>query len=378
MEKLLVDWVEISSHTADVEGCTLMARALRGASQRLLGDRARVTLHPSASKKFGEHFELAVDGPGAPILLVGHHDTVFPKSVFAGARRDGELLRGPGTLDMKGGLVVVLHALAALARADLLGKRAIRVLSVSDEEVGSPEGREHVLRLAKGAEAALVFESGRPNDLIITQRKGVGAVTIRARGKAAHAGNAHAEGANAIWALARFCDRVQALTDYARGVTVNVGKISGGIGKNTVPDSAEALLDFRVVTRADGDELTARFQEIAQQCASSVPGTTVTISGGIARQPLERTDASAQLLASYAKHARAHGLGADEAPLLGGGSDANTVAELGVPAIDGLGPRGRGFHTTDEHIEVATLVPKTQALASYLGDTFRSPTSDIR
>jgi glutamate carboxypeptidase len=237
---------------------------------------------------------------------------------------------------------------------------------VSDEEVGSPEGQRVIGAAISGSSACLVFEAGRVGDAIITSRKGTGAMTATAHGRAAHAGNAHREGANAIWAVARLVDAVQKLTDYDRGVTVNVGRIAGGQSKNTVPDRAEAQLDLRFCTRADADHLVAAVRAEAEHAAASVPGTRIELHGGIARQPLERTEASGKLMAEYAACARAFGLGGEEAPLVGGGSDASTASALGIAAIDGLGPRGSGFHTKDELIEVASLVPKAQALAHFL------------
>jgi glutamate carboxypeptidase len=217
-----------------------------------------------------------------------------------------------------------------------------------------------------GSRACLVFEAGRAKDAIITRRKGTGAVTATAHGVAAHAGNNHAEGKNAIWALARFIDRAQGLTDYARGITVNVGKIAGGQGKNTVPDRADAWVDTRFCTRADGEALVLALRAAASEAAASVPGTRVELEGGIARLPLERTAESEALFHEYGAWARASGLGDAEAPLIGGGSDASTSSAMGIASIDGLGPRGKGFHTKDEQIEVASLVPKAQALARFL------------
>jgi glutamate carboxypeptidase len=368
MESLLAALVEISSHTPDREGASAVAAELAGALRALTGDAVAVSQHLSPSGRYGHHLSLVTDAGKAPgaVLLVGHHDTVFPRGTFAGFRVDGELLRGPGVLDMKGGLVVIAFALGALAEVRQIAACPVRVISVSDEEVGSPEGKLLVAEAARDAAAALVFESGRAGDAIVTQRKGTGGLTVRARGKAAHAGNLHHEGRNAIWALARFVDGAQALTDYDRGCTVNVGRIEGGLGKNTVPDRAEALVDFRFVDTADGEALARALAEAAAAAAASVPGTELTVEGGVLRPPLGRTDASAALAAEYGACARASGLGADEAPLLGGGSDANTAAALGVPAIDGLGPRGKGFHTVDEYIERATLVPKAEALLRFL------------
>ncbi|MGZ3441372.1 MAG: M20/M25/M40 family metallo-hydrolase [Polyangia bacterium] len=365
MERDLAELVEISSHTPDLDGVTRSAERWAAQTHALTGGALKGGTVASSSGKYGAHVSFATSGDGA-VLLVGHHDTVFPKATFHGFREDGTLLRGPGVLDMKGGLVVIGYALGALHQAGLLSRVPVRAVSVGDEEIGSPEGRALVLDAARGASCALVFESGRVNDQIVTRRKGIGGITVVAHGKAAHAGNNHADGVNAIWAMARFIERAQELTDYDRGVTINVGKLTGGIGKNTVPDRAEALVDFRFLTARDGEQVLSQIRDAAQAAVAKVAGSSIEVLGGISRQPLERTDASAALLAEYAACARAAGLGADEAPLIGGGSDANTVAAAGVPAIDGLGPRGKGFHTVDEFIERSTLLPKAEALVRFL------------
>ena len=234
-------------------------------------------------------FSTRGDASRRPIALIGHLDTVFPPGTFEGYQRDGELARGPGVLDMKGGLVVVAHALRAIAETVGLDAIApIRLVIVADEEVGSPEGQGIIREAIADAQGALVFEAGRKGDAIITRRKGTGSMNAVATGRAAHAGNNHKEGKNAIWALARFVDRAQSLTDYARGVTVNVGVISGGTSKNTVPDSAEAQLDLRFETIADGEKLVSDLRAAAE--AHGVEGVTIAVTGGVARQPLERTD----------------------------------------------------------------------------------------
>ncbi len=365
-EEALRGLVEVNSFTENREGGLEVGRRLRSLLA-LPGLEASSV----ASARYADHwvFRSSGDPRLPPIALLGHLDTVFPPGTFEGYRVDGPLRRGPGVLDMKGGLVVVAFALRGLAESLPGGLDALpplRIVVVSDEEVGSPEGAGVIRQAIAGSSAALVFESGRAEDAIITRRKGTGAVTAIAHGRAAHAGNHHPEGKNAIWALARWIDTAQRLTDYDRGVTVNVGKISGGQGKNTVPDHAEAQADIRYITRADGEALTDRLRAAAEQAGRDVPGTRLELSGGVGREPLERTAANVALMEAYAAAARASGLGASEAPLIGGGSDASTSAAMGIASIDGLGPRGKGFHTVDEHIEVDTLVPKAEALARFL------------
>lgn len=356
--------VEVNSFTDAPEGGARVGTMLAEAIAAIPG----MTVEARPSSRYAPHLvawsSAAASGPAGCTALVGHLDTVFPPGTFEGYRESGDIARGPGVLDMKGGLCVVLEALGALAGAGLLSAIPVRLIIVSDEEVGSPEGRPLIQAELRGAAAALVFEAGRKGDAIITARKGTGGLTAVAAGKAAHAGNSHVNGANAIWALARFIDGAQQLTDYGRGITVNVGKVSGGQGKNTVPDRAEALVDMRFERLADAEATLARLREIA--VAAGVPGTTVTLEGGVARTPLERTDANVALYRAYAGCARAEGLGDGEAALIGGGSDASSTAAIGIASIDGLGPRGTGFHTKEELIEVSTLIPKAGALARFL------------
>lgn len=365
MESALAELVEVNSFTENVEGGRKVGAMLREL-YRIDGlDAQKIP-----STKFADHLVLTSSWTTmgtAPIALVGHLDTVFPPGTFEGFVRDGDLARGPGVLDMKGGLVVVCWALRALAQAGALERLpGLRVVIVADEEVGSPEGQAVIQKAIAGARSALVFEAGRKGDLVITRRKGTGAMTAIAHGRAAHAGNAHKDGANALWALAKFVDRAQQLTDYARGVTVNVGKVTGGTSKNTVPDRAEALVDLRFETKADADRLVESLRDAAAAAAAAVPGTRIELEGGVARLPLERTAESVALMTQYGDAARAVGLGAGEAPLIGGGSDASTSHAMGIASIDGLGPRGIGFHTKDEQIEIATLVLKAKALARFL------------
>jgi glutamate carboxypeptidase len=361
MESALASLVEVNSFTSNVEGGNRVGNMLRSLFER---GALSCEIHKSAS--FADHLVFRIAAAGPPIALVGHLDTVFPPGTFEGYRRDGVLARGPGVLDMKGGLLVAGFALRALDEAGLLAELPVRFVIVGDEEVGSPEGQRILASAAGDAACGLVFEAGRAGDAIVTRRKGTGSLVAVAKGRAAHAGNLHHQGVNAIWALARFVDRAQGLTDYDRGTTVNVGRISGGDARNTVPDAARAEIDIRFSARADGDALVAALGAAATAAGASLPGASVDLSGGISRTPLARSPASERLYAEYAACATAAGLGATEAPLVGGGSDANTLSALGVPCIDALGPRGSGFHTHEEQIEIATLVPKTEALVRFL------------
>src|SRR6185312_10583709 len=244
-------WVEVNSYTANIAGVNQVGAMLRDAFA--LPSLTCETI--SGGDGYGDHLIWRTKAPGKPIVLVGHHDTVFPPGHFEGWREEAGRAIGPGALDMKGGLAVIHAALSALEAAGMLAHLPIAVVCVAEEEVGSPTSKQHLERVAKDAQCALVFESGRAADAIITRRKGVGAMTVTAHGKAAHAGNNHKDGANAIWALAKFVDAAQQMTDYARGVTVNVGMFTGGTSKNTVPETAQCMLDLRYETVADAHAL---------------------------------------------------------------------------------------------------------------------------
>lgn len=361
MEGLLRDLVEASSWTYDKAGVD--------AASAILKTHIPLKCEVVASKQYGDHsvFHNAKRASEGGAILVGHIDTVFPKEKFSGYRSDGKTAYGPGVLDMKGGLVVMAFALKALKHAGKLDEIPLSCVIVSDEEVSSPESAPILRGIAQGAKASLVFESGRAGDAIITRRKGTGAFTVKAHGRAAHAGNAHQDGANAIWSLSRFVDRVQGLTDYPKGTTINVGKISGGTGKNTVPDQAEALVDMRYVSLQEVRALRDRILETAK--LSEVSGTRLEVLWGPGRDPMEKTQESDFLRARYARCQHLSGLGDGESGLVGGGSDASTTSSIGVPSIDGLGPRGTGFHTLDERVELETLIPKAQALVRYFLDS---------
>ncbi len=359
MERLLARLVQQNSFTQNLPGVNAVADQVAGALARLGLEVERIR-----GGRFGDHLAFAGPAPGPPAFLVGHLDTVFPPGQFEGYRSDGQVARGPGVFDMKGGVAVMLVGLEALAVAGLLPRVAVRGMLVSDEEVGSPESQPLLRARAAGAACALCFESGREGDRIVTERKGVAAVHAEAIGVAAHAGNDHATGRNAVWALSRFVDRAQGLTDYGRGLTVNVGLFEGGATKNTVPDRARAEVDLRFATVADGDLLHERLARAAAE--APLEGTRIELFRASWRQPMVRSGASAELAQRYGACQRQAGLGEGEAPPAGGGSDACTTSAAGIPSIDGLGPRGAAYHTREERIELASLVPKAEALFRFL------------
>ena len=190
---------------------------------------------------------------------------------------------------------------------------------------------------------------------------------------AAHSGLAHQKGINAIHALALIIPRIEALTDYPRGVTLNVGLIEGGTAKNTVPDHASCVVDARFITKKDADQVVEALQAIAADPFEGLVGyperfkdVKIELGGMVTRPPMEASDASRALCESYGVSAREMGLGAGEAPLQGGGSDANLLSADGVPSIDGLGPFGKNFHKVEEWSSLDSLRRRTQALAHFL------------
>lgn len=351
------------------------------AAATLLDERAeelglRMSRHEAEAFAAHRVYETPATDDAPCLALVGHIDTVFPRALgFFGFRREGDTAFGPGVLDMKSGLTSIFSALEAVKRSapERFERLAVRVIIVSDEEVGSPTSRVLFEALAPHIEEALVFEAGRAKDAIVTSRKGTGAFTIRARGRAAHAGLAHEDGVNAIHALALAVPRVEALSDHGRGVTFNVGLIEGGTSANTVPEHATCRVDGRYVDAADGDALTAALREAVEGTPldGGLAGAALELEGHYHRPPMVATDADRALMRRYAACASRAGLGAGEAPRQGGGSDANLLSAAGIPCIDGLGPAGRGIHQTSEQCSLESLRRRTVALAAFLAENAR-------
>ena len=344
MIELLRELVELESPTGD----TTEMRDRTAAELRALG--GEVTLE-------GEHVRADYPGAGAPLLLLGHLDTVWPRGTLASLpwRVEGGRAYGPGVHDMKGGLVVLLEAIRR-ARAD----RALRVFLTADEEVGSPTAREPLARAADGVAAAFVCEPPTESGNLKTARKGLGRFKLAVTGLAAHAGAPH-EGVSAIEELARLTLRLHALTDRERGVSVNVGVVEGGTRENVVAAEAAAWLDVRVPTAAERDRVDAVLHALEPE----TPGATVVLQGTWTRPPLERSAGSAVLFEHARRHGRALGLDLREASAPGG-SDGNLVGALGVPVLDGLGAQGGGSHALDEHVLVDALPVRAELLAALL------------
>jgi len=316
---------------------------------------------------FGNH--LQVDFPGArggkPVLLLGHLDTVYPLGTLTTmpCRIANGRLWGPGAFDMKSGIAFMLHAIEALRawNRDKL-PRPMTVLLVSDEEVGSDTSRVITENLAKKSAAVLVLEpSHGPKGAVKTARKGIGEYVLQVTGKAAHSGLDFEKGQSAILELARQIIAISKLIDVKRGLTLNIGTVQGGTRVNVIPAEASAVLDVRVARKQDAaiiDRKLRALKAFNRKCK-------IKISGGMSRPPMERTRAGARLYKKAAEIARQFGWKLDEASV-GGGSDGNFTAALGIPTLDGLGGVGEGAHATHESIFIAELSKRAALLTALI------------
>ena len=361
------DLVEIESPSDNKDAVDRVAEATAEKFSRLGGE---IRFH--RSKECGSHLQVSFGGRSAkPLLLLGHYDTVYPLGTLAKmpCRIERNKLTGPGVLDMKSGIALMLHALAALqewnrARPDHKGElpRPVTVFLVSDEEVGSDSSRFITEALAKRAAAVLVLEpSYGLEGSVKTARKGVGEYTVKVTGKASHAGLDFEKGVNAIVELARQIEKISRFTDRKRGLTVNVGIVSGGSRTNVVPAEATAQVDVRIARLKDAagiDKQIRGLRPFNRKC-------TLQITGGINRPPMERTPGVAALYLQAAVIARDLGWKLKEAAV-GGGSDGNFTAGLGIPTLDGLGGVGDGAHAVHEHVLVSELPRRAALLAGLI------------
>ncbi|HEU0305131.1 MAG TPA: M20 family metallopeptidase [Gaiellaceae bacterium] len=348
---LLRQLVEIESPTGSPG--VLDVAELMAAELRARGGRAEVLE--------AGHVVAELRGTGAPVALVGHSDTVWPEGTLATMPfvSEGGVARGPGVYDMKAGLVVMLAAIDA-AGAD---RRPLRVFLTADEEQGSRSAREPLRDVVEGVAAAFVVEPPTADGHLKTSRKGLGRFRIAIEGRPAHAGTNLADGVSAVEELAHQIISLHSLTDHERGISVNVGTISGGTRENVVAAAAEANLDVRVAEVADVEAVEA----VLRGLTPTLDGTRITVSGAWTRPPLEPTPASRMLFARAREHAHDLGFDVSEASS-GGGSDANLIGALGVPVLDGLGAEGGGAHAYDEHVRLDSLPLRSRLLARLLED----------
>ena len=358
MEALLRRLVNIDSNSFDKLGTDAVGDAI---VEVLQADGISVERIPKS--KFGDVLRAEVPGRQANshALMMGHRDTVFKKGTVAtrGYSRKGDLAFGPGVCDMKAGLVSNIFTLRAIKAAGGLPFPVV-ALFTADEEIGSPEGRAEIENTARGARAVFNSEPGRVSGNIVTGRKGGGSFRITVTGRAAHSGVNHDAGASAIEALARKIVQLHALTDYATGITTNVGVVKGGNTHNTVAPWAEAELDLRFLTLEQHARIVRHIEKIVR--AQDVPGTRADITPIAMFLPLERKHSDA-LFAIYKDAAARVGFVVD-GEFTGGCADSGFTAALGVPTLCGLGPVGGKAHTDDEFCQLSTFVSRTQALAA--------------
>ncbi len=300
----------------------------------------------------------------APVqLLIGHYDTVWPMGTLEQMpfEVEGNIVRGPGVYDMKGGITQIIFALEALSHFDIIPSVTPVIFANSDEEIGSRESTHHICRLARQACRAFVLEPSLGSEgRLKTTRKGVGRFTVKIKGKAAHAGLDPGKGASAILELSHVVQTLFALNDAKRGVTVNVGMIEGGSRANVIAAESGAVVDVRVCTHEDARRVTDAIMGLQP----SVTGTALEVDGGIGRPALESTARNTQLWNLAKNLASEIGLDLQEG-LAGGGSDGNTTSQY-TATLDGLGPVGDGAHASHEFLFLDETLQRTALLALLL------------
>src|SRR5712692_1747230 len=320
-------------------------------AQKHRGDLLRITYAPNKSHPQGQ------------LLVLGHYDTVYSTGTLAKMpfRVKKGKAYGPGTFDMKAGIVQALFALQALQQAEIPLPKRILFLWTSDEEIGSESSRKIFEAEARRSDAVFVLEpSFGPRGLLKTARKGVGEAELIVHGRASHAGLAPQEGINAIHELARQLGRIEKWNDLRRGLTINAGVIEGGTRMNVIPERARVVLDLRALRVSDMRSLERRLHALRPFNR----GASLDTTGGFDRPPLERK-MSAALFARAQSLAKHMNLSLGECTV-GGGSDGNFTAALGIPTLDGLGAVGDGAHSSHEHVFVNTMPARAALLAALL------------
>jgi glutamate carboxypeptidase len=320
-------------------------------AQKHRGDILRITHTPGKSR------------PSGQLLVLGHYDTVYSTGTLRKMpfRVSAGKAYGPGTFDMKAGIVQALFALETLQRSKTSLTKRLVFLWTSDEEIGSESSRKILEAEARRSDAVFVLEpSFGPRGLLKTARKGVGQAELIVHGRASHAGLAPEEGVNAIHELAQQLTRIAKWNDVRRGITINAGIIEGGSRTNVIPERARAVLDLRALRVSDMRSLENRLHDLSPL----QHGAKLEITGGFDRPPLERK-MSATLFARAQLLAKQMPLALGECTV-GGGSDGNFTAALGVPTLDGLGAVGDGAHSSHEHVLINTMPARAALLAALL------------
>ena len=354
--------VEIESPTDNKEAVDRLGSLLAGRFEGL-GGHAKFHRTPN----FGDHLQVDFSGKksGKPVMLLGHLDTVYPLGTLSSMpfrQADGRLW-GPGTFDMKSGIAFMLYAIEALRfwHKDQL-PRPVTILLVSDEEVSSDTSRRITESLAQKSAAVLVLEpSHGPKGAVKTARKGVGEYVLKVTGKASHSGLDFEKGQSAIIELSRQILQISKLVDLKKGITLNVGTVQGGTRSNVIPAEASAVLDVRVVRAKDAAVIDRKLRSLKafnRKCK-------LEIKGGVNRPPMERTAGVVSLYEKASAIAKLLGWKLEEAAV-GGSSDGNFTAGLGIPTLDGLGAVGEGAHSTHESILISELPRRTALIAELI------------
>ncbi|MDR1387412.1 MAG: M20/M25/M40 family metallo-hydrolase [Propionibacteriaceae bacterium] len=354
----LVRLVECESPSGDLDALAAGADLVAELGQRRLGRPPE-----SVTVEGRRHLRWRLGSGGGDVLVLTHYDTVWPLGSLAdhpcriSPSERGEALTGPGCFDMKAGLAMAWQALAALAPAP---GRGVTLLATADEEIGSPSSRQLIEAEAARARAVLVLESPAAGGALKTARKGVSLYQVEISGRAAHAGLEPERGVNATVELAHLVLALAALADPERGTSVTPTWASSGSSTNTVPARASLAVDVRAWTMAEQD----RVDQALTRLAPVLPGARLEVRGGHNRPPFE-ADRSAELFELARRLGRAFGLELASAAV-GGASDGNFTAGLGVPTLDGLGAEGGGAHADHEHVWVDSLEPRTALLKALL------------
>lgn len=304
------------------------------------------------------------NAPGKPIMFLIHIDTVWPVGTLAERpvriEDDGKLY-GPGAIDMKGGITIVLEALRGLKTRGEMPNRPIWILMTSDEEVGSLYSREHIEAAAKQCGLVLVMEPATPEEALKTMRKGIATYKIDIQGLPSHAGNAPEKGINAIIEFAQQALKLRDMNDYQRGTSVSVTMVEGGSATNVIPAHVTAHVDTRTITMQAWNEI----YDTMMALEPFVPGAKLQVEKINGHKPMERDEQMVRTYAQARQIGETYGLTLRE-DMSGGASDGNTVAALGIPVLDGLGPQGDGLHALHEQVVIASMPRRATLLAGIL------------